>query len=438
MQKYHSTLSNEFSSKRSLFTFLLIFCFTFSWSQSSKHPQQFSFEKKVPKTFDANRLASLDSVFQQLVDNGTIPHAVTFVAHHGKVVHNKAFGWRNIENKVPCKTNDLFRMASQTKAITAVAVLQLMEQGKILLDDPIKKYIPEFANPKVLTSFNSKDSSFTSVPANKDITIRHLLTHTSGISYGNASTRPIYDKMGIPISPLYSPDNISLGDVIKKLATCPVEHNPGEKFSYGMSIDVLGYLIEVVSGMQVDKYFRINIFEPLGMNSTYFYLPESFENRMVTLYEKQLNKTLKPNLQANGIYQTFPYAGAKTLFSTGAGLSGPIEDYAKFCQMILNEGEFNGHRILGRKTVEMMRKNEVGDLRGEIGFGLAFDDFRKEYSFRSIASEGSLRWGGMFGTDYIIDPKEDLILLFYINLQPNNSGVDFKVLFHNLVYQALK
>ena len=205
-----------------------------------------------------------------------------------------------------------------------------------------------------------------------------------------------------------------------------------------MSIDVLGYLIEVVSGMQVDKYLRINIFEPLGMNSTYFYLPESFENRMVTLYEKQLNKTLKPNLQANGIYQTFPYAGAKTLFSTGAGLSGPIEDYAKFCQMILNEGEFNGHRILGRKTVEMMRKNEVGDLRGEIGFGLAFDDFRKEYSFRSIASEGSLRWGGMFGTDYIIDPKEDLILLFYINLQPNNSGIDFKVLFHNLVYQALK
>lgn len=427
-----------FSTNRYLITCLLLFCSTLSWSQTSKHAQHFSYEKKVPKTFDANRLARLDSVFQQLVDNGTIPHAVTFVAHHGKVVHNKAFGWRNIENKVPCRTDDLFRMASQTKAITAVAVLQLMEQGKILLDDPIKKYIPEFANPKVLKTFNPQDSSFTSVPANKDITIRHLLTHTSGISYGNASTRPIYDKMGIPISPLYSLDNIRLGDVIKKLATCPLEHNPGEKFSYGMSVDVLGYLIEVVSGMSVDQYFKINIFEPLGMNNTYFYLPESLENKMVTLYQKELNQALKLNLQANGIFQTFPYSGAKTFFSTGAGLSGPIEDYAKLCQMLLNEGEFNGHRILGRKTVEMMRKNEVGDLRGEIGFGLAFDDFRKEYSFRSIASEGSLRWGGMFGTDYIIDPKEDLILLFYINLQPNSSGTDFKVLFHNLVYQALR
>lgn len=425
-------------TKRSLITYLLIFCFTFSWSQTTKHPQYFSYEKKVPKTFDANRLARLDSVFQELVDNGTIPHAVTFVAHHGKVVHNKAFGLRNIENKIPCRTDDLFRMASQTKAITAVAVLQLMEQGKIQLDDPIKKYIPEFANPKVLSIVNPKDSSFTSVPANKDITIRHLLTHTSGISYGWSSIRLVYDKMGIPISPLYSLQAVSLGDIIKKLATCPLEHNPGEKFSYGMSVDVLGYLIEVVSGMPVDQYFKLNIFEPLGMRNTYFYLPENIENRMVTLYDKQLNQALKPNIQANGIFQTFPYAGAKTLFSTGAGLSGPIEDYAKFCQMILNDGEFNGKRILGRKTIELMRKNEVGDLRGEIGFGLAFDDFRKEYSFRSIASEGSLRWGGMFGTDYIIDPQEDLILLFYINLQPNASGIDFKVLFHNLVYQAMK
>lgn len=427
-----------FFSNRYLMTSLLAFCFTFSWGQSNKHPQHFSYEKKVPKTFDANRLARLDSVFQQLVDNGTIPHAVTFVAHHGKVVHNKAYGWRNIENKIPCRTDDLFRMASQTKAITAVAVLQLMEQGKILLDDPIKKYIPEFANPRVLSTVNPKDSSYTSVPANKDITIRHLLTHTSGISYGWSNIRLVYDKMGIPISPLYSLKNITLADVIKKLATCPLEHNPGEKFSYGMSVDVLGYLIEVVSGMSVDKYFKINIFEPLGMNNTYFYLPESIENRLVTLYQKELNQALKPNLQANGIFQTFPYSGAKTLFSTGAGLSGPIEDYAKFCQMILNEGEFNGKRILGRKTIELMRKNQVGNLRGEIGFGLAFDDFREEYSFRSIASEGSLRWGGMFGTDYIIDPQEDLILLFYINLQPNNSGIDFKVLFHNLVYQALR
>lgn len=423
--------------KKLLFLNLILLLSLVSFAQ--KKPQKFSYQVKVPTTFDAVRLARLDSVFQQYVDNGTIPHAVTFVAHHGKVIHNKAFGWRDIESKTPCQKDDIFRMASQTKAITAVAVLTLFEEGKLLLDEPVKKYIPEFANPQVLVTFNESDSTYTTRPAKRDITIRHLLTHTTGISYGNSKTRKIYDKAGIPLSPMMSKDNITIGDAIKILAKCPLEHDPGENFTYGMSLDVLGYLIEVVSGMPVDEYFRTKIFEPLGMNNTYFYLPESKKNRIVTLYEKNSpTSPLKRNEKADGLYQTFPYTGANTFFSTGAGLSGTIEDYAKLCQMILNEGEFNGHRILGRKTVEMMRKNAVGDFRGEIGFGLAFDDFRPQYSYRSIASEGSLRWGGWFGTDYIIDPKEDLILLFYINIEPNNSGIDFKVLFHNLVYQALK
>ncbi len=423
--------------KKLLFLNLILLLSIVSFAQQK--PQKFSYQVKVPATFDAVRLARIDSVFQQYVDNGTIPHAVTFVAHHGKVIHNKAFGWRDIESKTPCRKDDIFRMASQTKAITAVAVLTLFEEGKLLLDEPVKKYIPEFANPQVLVTFNESDSTYTTRPAKRDITIRHLLTHTIGISYGNSKTRKIYDKAGIPLSPMMSKDNITIGDAIKILAKCPLEHDPGENFTYGMSLDILGYLIEVVSGMPVDEYFRTKIFEPLGMNNTYFYLPESKKNRIVTLYEKNSpTSPLKRNEKADGLYQTFPYAGANTFFSTGAGLSGTIEDYAKLCQMILNEGEFNGHRILGRKTVEMMRKNAVGDFRGEIGFGLAFDDFRPQYSYRSIASEGSLRWGGWFGTDYIIDPKEDLILLFYINIEPNNSGIDFKVLFHNLVYQALK
>jgi len=417
-----------------LFTLCLL---TFAVSSKNHQiPQKFIYSNKVPSTFDATRLARLDSAFQKLVDSGTIPHAVTFVAHHGKVIHYKAFGWKDIDKKTICEKDDIFRMASQTKAITVTALLTLFEEGKILLDDPVKKYIPEFANPQVIDTFNPADSSFTTRPAKRDITIRHLLTHTSGISYGSGNSRKIYDKLGIPISPLYTFENKTLGDVIKKLAKCPLEHDPGDKFSYGMSVDVLGYLIEVVSGKPVDQFFRERIFEPLGMKDTYFYLPFGKENRLVTLYQKDANSPLKKNPVE--IYQKLPYGGAKTFYSTGAGLSGTIEDYAKFCQMILNGGEFNGHRILSRKTVEMMQKNEVGDLRGEIGFGLAFDDFRPQYSYRSIASEGSLRWGGMFGTDYLIDPKEDLILLFYINLEPNNTGTDFKVLFHNLVYQALK
>ncbi|NDP19454.1 MAG: beta-lactamase family protein [Paludibacter sp.] len=420
-------------------SFIYIFLILFSVATFAKNdckPQKFIYSQKVPTTFDAVRLARLDSVFEKLVTNGTIPHAVTFVAHHGKVIHNKAFGWRNIENEVPCEKDDYFRLTSQTKAITAVAVMTLFEEGKILLDEPIKKYIPEFANPQVLVSFNHADSSFTTRPAKRDITIRNLLTHTSGISYGSGNSRKMYDKMGIPVSPLYTLENKKLGEIIKLLAKCPLEHDPGEKFTYGMSVDVLGYLIEVVTGMPVDQYFKQRIFEPLGMKNTFFYLPKVNEKRLVTLYQKDATSPLIPNPVE--IYQTFPYSGAKTFFSTGAGLCGAIEDYAKFCQMILNGGEFNGKRILSRKTVDLMRRNQVKDLRGEIGFGLAFDDFRPEYIHQTIASEGSLRWGGMFGTDYVIDPKEDLILLFYINLQPNNSGIDFKVLFHNLVYQALK
>lgn len=419
--------------------FVIVFIVVgYSYSQQKSIPQQFSVATKKSTTFDSERLKRIDDAFGKLVNSGEIPHAVTFVAHHGKIVHNQAYGWRDVENKIPCTTNDYFRMASQTKAITVVGLLTLFEEGKILLDEPIKKYIPEFANPMVLETFNPADSSYTSRPAKRDITIRHLLTHTAGISYGNSQTRKIFDKAGVPTSPLLSMNKISLAEAINRLASCPLEHDPGDKFTYGMGIDVIGYLIEIVSGKSIDLFLKERIFNPLGMKNTAFVVPTDKLNLLVKLYEKKDNKPLELNMRENGLYQFYPYKGAATLNSTGAGLTGTIEDYARFCQMILNKGEFNGKRILGRKTIEMMAKNAVSDLRGEIGFGLAFDDFRTQYSYRSIASEGSLRWGGMFGTDYIIDPAEDLILLFYINLQPKYTETDYKVLFHNLVYQALK
>ncbi len=422
--------------KRIFFTALFLGIFLLTFSQKNQLPQQFSYKKQ--NSFDTERLKRLDSVFTKLVEKGEIPHAVTFVAHKGRVIHNKAYGWRNIEKQIPCTTSDYFRMASQTKAITVVGLLTLLEEGKFQLDEPVKKYIPEFANPKVIESFNPADSTYTSRPAKTDITIRHLLTHTAGISYGNYQTRKIFDKAGVPNSPMLSMGNISLAQAVKKLATCPLEHDPGEKFTYGMGVDVIGYLIEVISSQQIDVFLSERVFKPLGMQNTYFNIPANKVSSLVQLYQKNKDNPLELNINSNGLYQYYPYRGEGKLMSTGAGLSGSIEDYARFCQLILNKGEFNGKRILSRKTVEMMVKNNVGNLRGEIGFGLAFDDFRAQYSFRSIASEGSLRWGGMFGTDYIIDPKEDLILLFYINLQPNNSGTDYKTLFHNLVYQALE
>jgi len=374
----------------------------------------------------------------QWVQSGQLPQAITFVAKNGQVVHYKAYGWRNMKNKISLQKNDIFRMASQTKAITSVALLILMEERKVLLDDPVKKYIPEFAHPQVLLTFNSSDSSYTSRPAKRDITIRNLLTHTTGISYGNNETRKIYDKAGVPTSPMMSKDNITLGEAVKRLAQCPLEHDPGDKFTYGMSVDVLGYLIEVVSGMSIDEYFRTKIFEPLGMTDTYFYIPDNKKDRLVTLYSKNApNEPISVNMKENGLYQTLPYSGAKTFFSTGAGLNGTIEDYAKFCQMILNGGEFNGVRLLSRKTVEMMNKNEVGDFRGVNGYGLAYEVIRSG-SGKSIISDGAVSWGGWFNTDYVIDPAENMILLFYTNTEPMNTEKDIKAVFRNLVYQALK
>ena len=418
--------------KKNILFFISILFFCSALAQEK--PQYFTEGVDIYKTFDTARLHRIDSAYQRLIDQGLLPNAVTFVAHKGNIIHYKAFGWRDIDKKIPCQRDDIYRMASQTKAIAVVALMTLFEEGKFQLDENIKKYIPEFENPQVIASYNAADTTYTTRPASRDITIRHLITHTSGIGGYEGQFAAICAKNGIP--PLNSKANITLGESIKRLAKVPLIHEPAEKFTYGMNIDVLGHLIEVLSGKSVDVFIKERILDPLGMKDTHFYLPNNKVERLVTLYEYPKGKKLQRS--EHPIYQTFPYEGARKFFSTGAGLSGTIEDYAKFCQMILNDGEFNSVRILGRKTLEMMRQNGVNNLRGEIGFGMAWDVFREEYAHRSIASVGTSRWGGMFGTDYIIDPKEELIVLVYVNVSPNHSGTDPKTLLHNVTYQALK
>lgn len=415
---------------------VLFFIFTqaFCLVNGQQKPQHFNDKADISAYFDTARLHRIDAAYQRLIDEGILPNAVTFVAHKGNIVHHRAFGWRNVDKRIPCQKDDIFRMASQTKAIAVVALMTLFEEGRFQLDENIKKYIPEFENPHVIETYNPVDTTYTTRPATRDITIRHLITHTSGISAYDTRFSAICQKNGIP--PLNTKADITLGEAIRRLAKIPLAHDPGEKFTYGLSVDVLGYLIEIISGKSVDVFIKERVLDPLGMNDTYFYLPENKTDRLVTLYEYTGKGELRQS--AHPVHQTFPYEGAKRFFSTGAGLNGTIEDYAKFCQMILNDGEFNGVRILGRKTLEMMRHNGVSDLRGEIGFGMAWDVFREQYAHRSIVSTGSSRWGGMFGTDYIIDPKEELILLIYVNVSPNFSGIDPKTLLHNVTYQALK
>lgn len=395
-------------------------------------PQNFV-EKIDSNDIIAERLCRIDTAFQRAVDQGILPQAVTLVIHKGNIIHYKAYGWRNIEKKIKCEKDDIFRIASQTKAISVCALMTLWEQGLFRLDDPIKKYIPAFENMQVLDSFDVTTRKYTTRPAKRDITIRDLMTHTSGICYNGVHWDIAIDS-GVP--PLNSLENITLEEVVNRIAKLPLAHDPGEKFTYSMNIEVLGRLAEILSKKPIDRFLKETIFDPLGMTDTYFYLPKEKKDRLVTLYTYPEGGPLQKS--NHPIYQSFPIAGAKTYCSTGAGLSGTALDYAKFCQMVMNGGEFNNHRILGRKTIEMMMRNNVHDLRGEIGFGLAWDVFRPQYVYKTIVSEGASRWGGMFGTDYIIDPAEDLIVIMYTNFEVNGTGVNFKEMLHNTTYQTLK
>lgn len=383
--------------------------------------------------FSPEQLALVDTLLLQNVRKEIMPNAVTYIYRHGKLVHYKAYGWKNISNKEPVQLNSIFRIASQTKALTSAGLLKLYEKGLFLLDDPITKYIPEFKNPQVLLKINTTDSSYTSRPAKHEITIRQLLNHTSGIPYGNA----VFAKAHIPGINSLLP--LSIGEVVKKIAKLPLEHDPGEGWKYGLNTDVLGYLIEVLSGHPLDEYLKKEIFEPLEMQDSYFYLPEGKASRLVTLYS---NDSINGPLYVckNESNQYFPVAGAKTYFSGGAGVVGTIKDYANFCQMLLNGGLFNNKRILEQTTIDLMCRNQIGEYyvwNGKSKFGLGFELTTKESFSGSSGSIGSFGWGGTYATNYLIDPVEDMIMLIYTNVAPFSNRSEIIEKFRSLVYQAL-
>lgn len=359
----------------------------------------------------AERLARIDSMCTVALEENEVPGIVALVARKGKIVYHKAFGSANAKNASSLKQDAIFRIASQTKAITSTGLMMLWEQGKFQLDDPVSKYIPEFKNPQVLDTLYA-DGTYETIPANKPISIRHLLTHTSGIGYGQIDGDPrfkkIYENAGI--TDLFTTQPVVLGDNIKKLAKLPLHHHPGEQFTYGESIDVAGYLIEILSGKPLDQYLQTHIFEPLGMEDTYFYLPEDKTDRLVSVQTLKDNQW--KNYEADFYDVNYPKKGASTFFSGGAGLSSTAMDYARFLQMYLNEGEWNGQRLLSRTTVDVILSNQIGDIWAGSGayHGLAFsvvDSLGMEKGGKG--STRTFEWGGYFNTQYFADPKEELI-----------------------------
>jgi CubicO group peptidase (beta-lactamase class C family) len=395
--------------------------------------------KPAAENFSEERLTRIDQMLQQNIAEGFTCGAVGFIAHDGKIIYNKAFGWEDVTKKSPLKTDHIFRIASQTKAITSVAVMILFEEGKFLLDDPISKYIPAFAHPKVLDKFNERDSSYTTIPAVREVSIRDLLTHTSGIDYaqiGSDKMKAIYSKAKIPAG--FVSDKLLLATEITKLGSLPLVHQPGDGFTYGLNVDVLGYLVEVVSGKSLDQFFKDRIFKPLEMNDTYFYLPSSKFSRLVSVNTEDKEHRLKKWDESTfqGVSADYPKSNG-TYYAGGAGLVSTIQDYATFLQMLLNGGEYNGQRILAKRTVELMTTNQIGDLTlGANKFGLGFEITTRNGQSKLGVSEGSFSWGGFFGTIYWADPKEKLVCLLFMQQWPLSHG-EIQDKFRAMVYQAM-
>ncbi|WP_161887936.1 serine hydrolase domain-containing protein [Pontibacter russatus] len=380
------------------------------------------------------RLQRIDAMLQEAVAEGDVPGAVALVARNGKIVFHKAYGMADNESGREMKKDDIFRIASQTKAITSTAVMMLWEEGEFQLDDPISKYIPEFKNPQVLQSFRYSDTSYTAVPAASEITIRQLLTHTSGLGYGvidgDERFKMLYHKAGV--TDLFTTEPVSIGESVKKLAKLPLHFNPGEKYSYSEGLDVLGYFVEVVSGMPFDVFLRKRLFEPLGMHDTWFYLPQDKAKRLVSVQRPEEGEWHR--YPVTFYDPDYPVKGAKKFFSGGAGLSSTAKDYATFLQMYLNGGELNGKRFLSRTTIQSMMGNQIGDLWEGSGrhYGLAFGVQTQEGQDRGgSGSAGTFDWGGYFNTQYFADPKENIIGILMKQTQGTTSddtGWKFRLL----------
>ncbi len=409
---------------KSFLCFLLLSNSLFS-QENLKIPRNSPLEVVTPQSVGISpvQLKKIDAMLQEAISENQIPGVVAIIVKDGKIVYHQAHGSSN-ENGRPLEKDDIFRIASQTKAITSTAVMMLWEEGKFRLDDPVSNYIPEFANMQILESFNENDSSFTSRPADKQITIRHLLTHSSGLGYGlidgDHRMRKIYQKNGVV--ELFTTEDIKIEQMVKNLAKLPLHQEPGDKFVYSVGLDVLGYFVEVISGKSFDTFLKERIFDPLGMNDTGFYIPNTKASRLVAIQEKKDGKW--HNYPSTFYEPDYPLKGAQTFFSGGAGLTSTAKDYAVFLQMYLNGGEYNGKRILSRTTIDMMMKNHTGEKwgGGKKFHGLAFGVIsEKGEAAGGEGSAGTFDWGGYFNTQYFADPNENILGILLKQTQGNTA-----------------
>lgn len=382
-------------------------------------PEAFNYKVKPEKLgVTQEKVAALDAVLQGFVDEQRVPCVTAFVAKGGNVVYEKSFGFKDLENKVPARTDDIYVLFSQTKAIVAVALMTLYEQGKFDLEDPISNYIPGFSD-QVLTEVGD-DGTFTLVPAERPVSIAHLLSHSSGY------LAPLTNKLNriqMAAGQRAAAPRTTVRESVEANKTLPLGFQPGTEWNYNYDMDVIAYLVEILSGKSLQEYLKEAVFTPLGMDHTaYYFDDESLKDRFVITYTKRDGRLVKsPMSNIDALFN-----GPKTYAGGTFGLYGPIEDYAKFCQMLINGGEFNHHRILKEETIALMRTNRLPEVNsGGKGFrfGLGFELFDhpdKEKTAPQM-SDSCFRWGGAAGTEYLMDPENDLVILYYISMWGNTN-----------------
>ena len=390
--------------------------------------------------FSPQRLQRIDRIVQEYVDAGRIPGAIALVARSGTIIYQESFGWNQVETRKPMRADVIFRLASMSKPITSVGVMVLLEQGLLLLSDPISRYIPEFKQSRV--AVGKPGGGFDVVPARRQITIRDLLSHSGGVSYGDGIAKELFDEADVTGWSLGDRDE-TVGQFVKRLAALPFDAHPGEAWVYGYGTDILGYVIEIVSGMSLADFLEEHVFEPLRMDDSHFFVPPSKLERFTPVYRSTGSGGISLHEEA----QESEYVVApRRCYSGGAGIQSSIGDYSRFLQMLLNEGEVDGVRILSPASVRVMTANHVGRLyptemsssisSGERGFGLGFwvtEDLGRSGQLGTVGSYG---WEGAYYTTFWVDPTEDLFAVFMTHLLPN-SKIDLHGKFNALVYQAL-
>jgi CubicO group peptidase (beta-lactamase class C family) len=388
----------------------------------------------------AERLERLHRGMQGFIDRNQAAGIVTLIARDGKIADLHASGFQDQETKAPMRTDTLFRIASMTKPITSVAVMMLYEEGRLLLTDPVSKFIPAFKSQRVLAA-----GSEAPVAARRGMNLRDLLSHRSGLTYGflnGGAVGNLYRKNGVTDG--LTTTTMTLAEAIDKLAAEPLVAHPGAAWNYSLSTDVLGRVVEVASGQPFDVFLRERIFKPLRMADTDFVVPEGKWPRMATVYSPDpaggIRPMRDPETFGNTVMSPVAYYKSKTYFSGGAGLVSTAGDYARFAQMLLNGGSLDGVRLLGPKTIELMTVSHTTDLQpGGLlgsgnGFGLGFRVVTDLGATATLGSPGIYGWSGIYGTNFWVDPKERLVAIMLVQRYP---GSPVAASFQPLVYQAL-